>query len=515
MALSLQWDGAMMLNVLRTGLLSVVFVCSSAQARPPVAWAPSLPALEALGKRVFFDPISEPDGQACASCHASTAGWTAGDSLIHAGPVVVPGADPTTAGNRKPPSISYASFAPPFGDFPGRECTPDGSALSCSGGLFWDGRATGASIGEEVFAGRQELKDAYEAFLGPTADQALGPFPNDVEMNVPDGNDDGLPGAEFVCRHVQAADYAGLYRQAWGEPIRCDISQVAVSFKRIAVAISAWEHSAEVNSFSSPRDRALSADYDGSPGSFPLSGFSDLENLGHDLFFGITSELNPAGKDARCAACHNSEGRGSAGEEPEQLYTDHRFHHLGIPANHEAANFDPDAPDFGLSHHTSPQAPGDTPHAGHYRTPTLRNVDARPHAGFTKAYMHNGYFKSLEDVVHFYNTALVKLDPKRCPAGTTAAEARARDCWPEAEVDNGRQASLVGLLGDLGLTEYEEAALVAYMKTLSDTEIVAPPSAHKPAKPYQVDKPSDAFGGHRSQVKRRAFWTWLRWLLRI
>jgi cytochrome c peroxidase len=39
---------------------------------------------------------------------------------------------------------------------------------------------------------------------------------------------------------------------------------------------------------------------------------------------------------------------------------------------------------------------------GKVKVPTLRNVDKRPSANFVKAYGHNGYFKSLEDVVRFY-----------------------------------------------------------------------------------------------------------------
>jgi cytochrome c peroxidase len=41
---------------------------------------------------------------------------------------------------------------------------------------------------------------------------------------------------------------------------------------------------------------------------------------------------------------------------------------------------------------------------GRYQVPTLRNVDKRPYEGFVKEYMHNGYFTSLKDVMHFYNT---------------------------------------------------------------------------------------------------------------
>jgi cytochrome c peroxidase len=41
---------------------------------------------------------------------------------------------------------------------------------------------------------------------------------------------------------------------------------------------------------------------------------------------------------------------------------------------------------------------------GKFRTPTVRNVDLRPSKGFPKTFIHNGVFKSLEEVVSFYNT---------------------------------------------------------------------------------------------------------------
>jgi cytochrome c peroxidase len=36
------------------------------------------------------------------------------------------------------------------------------------------------------------------------------------------------------------------------------------------------------------------------------------------------------------------------------------------------------------------------------KVPTLRNVDKRPSTSVVKAYGHNGYFKSLDDIVRFY-----------------------------------------------------------------------------------------------------------------
>jgi cytochrome c peroxidase len=56
---------------------------------------------------------------------------------------------------------------------------------------------------------------------------------------------------------------------------------------------------------------------------------------------------------------------------------------------------------------------------GKMQVSTLRNVDMRPNPSFVKAYMHNGYLKSLKEVVHFYNTRDVyKAGPNGCAAGT-------------------------------------------------------------------------------------------------
>jgi cytochrome c peroxidase len=468
-------------------------------------------ALQDLGEYVFWDKISNPPRQACVTCHQPDMGWTGGVSGINKKGVAIPGANPHTVGNRKPPSNAYSSFKPPFNTpslspfIPGISPSlcfdtitppfpvPVPFGPLCFGGAFWDGRATGKKdpgtpgamphVGDEVFD-TNEQKNLYKDFIGPVADQALGPFPNDVEQNVPDGNDNGLPGAEAVCRHVQSQKYAELYEIAWGEKIECNEAP-DISFKRIALAISAWQHSDEVNSFSSKRDIALVNDDDG---AFPLVHFTDEENLGHDLFYGLESDLNPSGKNANCALCHNNKGFGSRGEELDQVYMDFAYHNLGLPPNYEIKNYDPNISDQGLSQHTDPgTAPGVSPLSMHYATATLRNVAKKRGVGVTKAFMHNGYFKTLEQVVHFYNTAAEdsKNDPKKCPPGTTAAQAMARDCWPAPERTVGTEARGVGpgaLFGRLGLTPDEEAALVAYMETLTDTKTPKKPNPYKPTK---------------------------------
>jgi cytochrome c peroxidase len=96
---------------------------------------------------------------------------------------------------------------------------------------------------------------------------------------------------------------------------------------------------------------------------------------------------------------------------------------------------------------------------GRFKVPTLRDVDQRPRPDFVRAYMHNGYLKSLKEVVHFYNT---RDSLRTCNAGDPAERV---SCWPKpeyAETMNRRQ------LGNLGLTDKQEDQIVAFLKTLTD-----------------------------------------------
>ena len=73
--------------------------------------------------------------------------------------------------------------------------------------------------------------------------------------------------------------------------------------------------------------------------------------------------------------------------------------------------------------------------------------------------MHNGYLKSLREVVHFYNT---RDTLARCSAGDLGEKV---SCWPapeHPETMNGRQ------LGNLGLSSEQENQIVAFLKTLTD-----------------------------------------------
>ena len=153
--------------------------------------------------------------------------------------------------------------------------------------------------------------------------------------------------------------------------------------------------------------------------------------------------------------CHNGVPQGQpadpTGEAPQQLYTDFRYHHIGVPFNREIPGV-AKGEKTGLTAHVTNIEPGT------FKTPTLRNVAKGLSASFTKAYTHNGWFKSLESLVHFYNTRDV-LDT--CEelgiANATAQEALENNCWPRPEFPN----PIRGLVGNLRLTPEEEAALVA------------------------------------------------------
>ncbi|MEJ2264716.1 MAG: hypothetical protein P8X95_14830, partial [Anaerolineales bacterium] len=156
------------------------------------------------------------------------------------------------------------------------------------------------------------------------------------------------------------------------------------------------------------------------------------------------------------------------------LFTDFTYDNLGVPKNPEnpVYDYDPGFVDWGLGGFLATRPDYEQfadENLGKQKVPTLRNVgkgscEAEPGNPdcIVKAYTHNGYFKTLEGIVNFYNTRDVK---DVCPGPYTEAEALAADCWPEPEVaENVNRDEL----GDLGLTPAEEAAIVAFLETLSD-----------------------------------------------
>ena len=277
--------------------------------------------------------------------------------------------------------------------------------------MFWDGRATGWTLGD------------------PLAEQAMGPFLNPLEQNNPT--------AKLVCEKVAKSTYASLFKQVWGPNSLDPKKDVAGTYERIARSIAAYERSAEVNPFSSKYDYWLKGQ----------ATLTEQEEQGRLLFEG----------KGMCSACHLSQP-GPGGEPP--LFTDFTYDNLGVPPNPEnpfyfiSAEWNPAGlgfVDYGLGDFL--KGAGYPPEVyetemGKHKVPTLRNVDKRPYPEFVKAFGHNGYFKSLEAITHFYNTRDVITEN-----------------WPAPEVPENVNTDE---LGNLGLTPEEEAAIVAFMKTLTD-----------------------------------------------
>lgn len=408
-------------------LLVIAFVLSTGVVRAEV-----LTPNEKLGESIFFDEnLSFNGNQSCASCHGPEAGWTGPSFAINEGGAVYEGSIAGEFGDRKPPSAAYATFSPIF--------FMDKHGLF-TGGNFWDGRATGEVLGN------------------PAADQAQGPFLNPVEQALPDS----ACVVYFVCNPAFPGDYPVSFEDVWGagacaitwpadiltvcgtaggtvglSPADRDKSNTA--YDNIALSVAAYEGSPAVNAFTSKFDLAKS-------GTVKLT---KLEQKGLSLFKG----------KAKCRLCHPVSGK-------EPLFTDFTFDNLGIPQNPQnPAGLSPGFIDPGLGGFLEAAGYGKEIYEaelGKHKVPTLRNVDLRPLGTFVKAYGHNGYFKSLESIMHFYNTRDVKAP---CPGPYTEAAALAADCWPPPEISDNVNSKE---LGDLGLSPEEEAAIVAFLKTLSD-----------------------------------------------
>jgi cytochrome c peroxidase len=101
---------------------------------------------------------------------------------------------------------------------------------------------------------------------------------------------------------------------------------------------------------------------------------------------------------------------------------------------------------------------------GKFKVPTVRNTDQRPTKDFIRSYMHNGYFRSLEQVVDFYNTRDTK--PRCTDRFTDVETAEQLGCWPEPEISDNLNTTE---LGNLNLSQQEQSDLVSFLRTLSDS----------------------------------------------
>jgi cytochrome c peroxidase len=86
-------------------------------------------------------------------------------------------------------------------------------------------------------------------------------------------------------------------------------------------------------------------------------------------------------------------------------------------------------------------------------------VEVRLTSNGCRTFGHNGYFKSLKEIVHFYNTRDVL---PRCAAHDPG---EGTSCWPAPETTENMNKNKVG---NLGLSDNEEDALVSFLQTPTD-----------------------------------------------
>jgi cytochrome c peroxidase len=204
-------------------------------------------------------------------------------------------------------------------------------------------------------------------------------------MPIEHPNEMGLPIAEAVARLNAVPGYVNAFVAAFGQK---------PTAKLLGLALAAYEKTLETDS--SKLDL-----WNGGDGPTALT---DAEERGRQLFIG---------SKAKCFDCHFT---------PD--FTGDEFKNIGLYDGNALR----DAGRFIITEQASD--------LGKFKVPGLRNVAA------TAPYMHNGMFKTLADVVSFYN------DP--------------REVVPNAiNLDS-------SLAQPLGLSHGEQADLVAFLQTLTD-----------------------------------------------
>src|ERR1700756_403453 len=456
---------------------------------PPVLQGSGTESIETLGELMLFDKNMSPGrNQACTSCHMPYAGWSGPIPSVNATIIAYPGTVHFRAGKRTAQRHTYAPV------FPVLQFNQEQGLFF--GGNFWDSRATGYRL------------------RNPDAEQAQGPPVDTQEM--------GFPDTACVAFRLQQSVYRPLFELLWGkdslnikfppntedicetpggaavfrgnpEPIKLrpeDRTEAQSVYDHWGSSIDAYEQSVQVSNFTSKFDAFLKGNYT----------MSADEMAGFNLFNG----------KGNCNSCH-VDGRGTT-LKPGQVdtsttatanppvFTCFGSANEGLPLNPRNAFYYQTTPDsFGFIGNPlgfgyrdlgmgtflrSGFGSGPNPNRtwvqfapsvdGQMQVSSARNVAMTPSKCptteapgpyFQKEFFHNGYIKSLKQLVHFYNTRDKKgysynVTSGHCPPGTTERV----DCWPEPEVKN----NLDMTTGDLGLTDKEEDQIVAFLQTLTD-----------------------------------------------
>lgn len=249
-------------------------------------------------------------------------------------------------------------------------------------------------------------------------DQVLMPVKNHIEMGL-----ENLDNLEIKLAKLDY--YPPLFEAAFGttEITRDNISKALAQFLR------------SMASYRSKYDKGLENDF---------SNFTALERMGKDLF---------ESWDMPCQSCHGGTnfdgwGGGVSNIGLDEVYTDN-----------------------GLGALSQWQAQGSF-YDGMFKVPSLRNV------AVTAPYMHDGRFNTLEEVIEHYDSGVKKhpnLDYRLTTGGFFIFNDNAfEDPVPGTIVD--------GEPRKLNLTDLQKRALVAFLETLTDYELIRDPKFSDPFK---------------------------------
>jgi cytochrome c peroxidase len=459
--------------------------------QPPILANFGTEAVETLGELMNYDRNIAPErNQACASCHMPYVAFSGPIPSVNLTMIAYPGTVHLRAGKRTAQRYPYAPF------FPVLQFNEEQGLFF--GGNFWDSRATGYLL------------------RNPDAHQAQGPPVDTQEMGNPD--------TACITYKLSKAVYRPLFELVWGKgsfdinfpsdtaeicatpggasqfggsttPVQlsaADRTKSNAVYDHWGQSIDAYEQSVQVSAFSSKFDAFLK-------GKYTLTAD---EKAGYDLFRG-KGNCNSCHLDGRSTApaptAPASEDTGVAAS-ANPLFTCFGSANEGLPLNPRNAFFYQTTPDsFGFTANplgfgyrdlglgtflrsgfgtwASPNdkwkrfAPTTD---GQMQVSSARNVamtpprcptTEAPGPYFQKEFFHNGYIKSLKQLVHFYNTRDVKefafdVTSGHCPAGTIEKV----NCWPKPEVPNNIDMTT----GNLGLTDQEEDQIVKFLETLTD-----------------------------------------------
>jgi cytochrome c peroxidase len=277
----------------------------------------------------------------------------------------------------------------------------DAIAPAPHGGFFWDGRSN-------------SIRDLVRQ-----------PLLNPDEMN----NKDALS----IATKIQQASYAAEFQRQFGAVV----SNPEATLGSVGQALEAFLSADDMSPFTSRYDAFVRG----------RGKLTPYEMQGMRLF------KDPA--KGGCVGCHRFY---DTGRDPAlSMFTDYGYDAVAVPRNEHLPAMR--KADLGLCERTDKQQPSSDPeYCARFRTPSLRNVAVRG------AYMHNGVFTNLRDVVAFYATRAT--DPKRWYKSGVKFEdvpAKYRSRVNVSSIPYNRREGDVPALND-----QEIDAIVSFLQTLTD-----------------------------------------------